>query len=89
MIMSRRGAVTFGFTFLHPASSFENNFWIGFANRTTREVPETERVVRLVYEYLGHGLPRVIAAARIRGLQNEEVLPPLHRRYLQPDRPFR
>lgn len=88
LMASRRNMGTFSFNYLHPASSFENNYWVGYACRTMREMPEADRVTRMVYEYLGRGTAHAIRASRVRGLHAEDMLPPLHYKYLQTERPF-
>lgn len=87
-IISRRNSMTFSFNYLHPASSFENNYWVGYVARTIREAPDGERITRLVYEYLGPTAKSAVGAARTTGFIEEQNLLPLHRRYLQVNKPF-
>lgn len=87
-LISRQGAMTGSYNFLSRVSSFENNFWVGYVTRTVRETSDTERAVRMVYEYLGHGLGTAKAAGKAAGYCNFEDLLPFHQRLLQGDRPF-
>ena len=89
MLISRRNALTCSFNFLTRGTSFENNFWVGYVTRTVREAPRGTRAVRMVYEYLGHSMAKVLPAARATGFHSAEELLPYHRRQLQVDEPFR
>ena len=88
-MISRKGAMTASFNFLSRVTSFENNYWVGYVARTVREIPEAERVVRMVYEYLGTGIGRAKEAGKTAGYCSVEELLPFHQRLLQPDLPFR
>lgn len=87
-LISRRGAMTGSFNFLNRVSSFENNYWVGYVTRTVREMTDSERVVRMVYEYLGHDLGPAKEASKAAGYCDFEDLLPFHQRLLQADRPF-
>lgn len=87
-LISRRATMTFSFNYLHPASSFENNYWAGYVARTMRETPATQRVTRMVYEYLGTRVHDALAPARGAGYMDADDLLPLHRQYLQPNTAF-
>ena len=84
-LISRRGTMTFSFNYLHPVSSFENNYWVGYVGRTTREMASAVRVTRMVYEYVGTDWSAAVAAARQTGYVPVDRLLPYHRRYLQPE----
>ena len=87
-LISRRGSMTFSFNFLHRASSFENNYWGGYVARTMRELSSTQRVTRMVYEYLGPDVQSALPAARTSGFVPESALLPMHRRHLRPEVEF-
>lgn len=88
-LVSRRHAISASFNFLQPVASFENNFWNGYAARTVPESLEAERVTRLVYEHLGTGLSRALAARRNAGIVDASRLPEFHMRLLQGQTAFR
>jgi len=88
-LISRRGARTASFNFLAQVSSFEQNYWVGYAARTVREVSDGQRIVRMVYEHLGHSIPAARAAVKTGGYCSVEDLLPFHQRLLQPDEAFR
>ncbi|MEO0400951.1 MAG: helix-turn-helix transcriptional regulator [Pseudomonadota bacterium] len=88
-LISRRGAMTASFNFLNRVTSFENNYWVGYVARTVRETPDGDRVVRMVYEHLGHDIGRAKAAGKQGGYCSLENLLPFHQRLLQPDAAFR
>lgn len=88
-MVSRRNGVTASINFLNRVTSFENNFWVGYVARTVRETSSSERMTRLVYEYLGSDLARVLHAARSAGFCRFDDLIPFHQRLLQPNDPFR
>lgn len=81
--------MTCSFNYLSRATSFENNFWVGFVCRTVRESLTATRVERMVYEFLGRDRSTVMKAARTAGYCAAEDLLPYHARLLQPDTPFR
>jgi transcriptional regulator with XRE-family HTH domain len=89
IIVSRRNTMTSSFNYLSKVASYDNNFWLGFVNRSVPEAAVGLRATRLVYEYLGNRVADALPAARTAGFFNEEDLPPFHRRLLQPDQPFR
>ncbi|WP_299374386.1 helix-turn-helix transcriptional regulator [uncultured Tateyamaria sp.] len=88
-MISRKGAMTASFNFLSRITSFENNYWVGYVARTVRDLPDAERVVRMVYEHLGQDIGRAKAASKSGGYCGIEGLLPFHQRLLQPDAPFR
>ncbi|MBV1896306.1 MAG: helix-turn-helix domain-containing protein [Rhodobacteraceae bacterium] len=88
-IVSRLNAMTCSFNYLTQVASFENNHWVGYATRTVPESASDTRIVRLVYEHLGTGIPKALPVARNSGLISEDELKPFHRRLLKPDEPFR
>ncbi len=88
-IITRRLAMTASFNFLHPVSSFENNYWSGYVARTVSESLESERVTRMVYEYLGTKVSTVLPAARSAGVVEETGVPSYHLRLLQGQAAFR
>ena len=87
-LMSRKGALTVSFNYLMRVTSFENNYWVGYAARTMRELPGAERVVRMVYEYVGKEFAQIKKAAQSAGYCTADELPGFHKRLLQPDQPF-
>jgi transcriptional regulator with XRE-family HTH domain len=89
MVISRRNAMTCSFNFLAPATSFDNNHWVGYSTRTVREAPDATRATRMVFEHLGRDTGKILATARRRGLHGEDALLPLHRRLLKVHDPFR
>lgn len=89
LVISRRGAMTASFNFLHPIASFENNFWTGYVSRTVPESHDAERVTRMVYEHLGTRLSRALAAGRTAGIVDPAQIPDFHLRQLQSRSAFR
>lgn len=88
-VISRRNSMTASFNYLSRVTSFENNYWVGYVARTVREAPEAQRVVRMVYEYLGTDIGPAKAAAKQSGYCSVAELLPFHQRLLQPETPFR
>jgi len=88
-MISRRDAMTASFNYLSRVTSFENNYWVGYVARTVREAPESDRVVRMVYQYLGTGIGKAKAAGKTAGYCALDDLLPFHQRLLQPDLAFR
>jgi transcriptional regulator with XRE-family HTH domain len=86
---SRVHGLTASFNYLARVASFENNFWVGYVARTSRENSGSNRLTRLVYEHLGPGTRKALGAARTVGFCTIDELPPFHERLLQPDTPFR
>ncbi|MEX0370646.1 MAG: helix-turn-helix domain-containing protein, partial [Tateyamaria sp.] len=82
-LISRREAHTASFNFLSRVTSFENNFWVGYVARTVRETSGSDRVVRMVYEYLGTDFGRAKAAGKDSGYCTAEALLPYHRQLLK------
>ncbi|MEM6339869.1 MAG: helix-turn-helix transcriptional regulator [Pseudomonadota bacterium] len=87
-LITRKGGTTSSLNYLTRVPSFENNFWVGYVGRTVREMPGSDRVVRMVYEHLGPRSRKVIDAAKGAGYCGAEDLLPYHRRLLQIDQPF-
>lgn len=87
-MVSRRSTMTGSFNYLSRVSSFENNYWVGYAARTMRETLGSARAVRMVYEHLGTDIGSAKAAGRASGYCAFEDLPPFHQRLLQADQPF-
>lgn len=88
IMVSRRGAMTSSFNFLHPMVSFQNNFFVGYVARTVPEAVESTRAVRMVYEHLGRDGRAARAVARQAGLIDEDQMPAFHKRMLHGDKPF-
>ena len=88
-LMSRQGTITCSFNFLSRVASFENTYWVGYVTRTVAETVSTDRVVRMVYEYLNCPFRDVMKMARNMGFLTQDQLPPFHARLLEPNRPFR
>jgi transcriptional regulator with XRE-family HTH domain len=89
LMISRRRVQTSSFNFLHPVSSFENNFWSGYVTRTVPENAESERVTRMVYEYVGTGIDRGLEVGRSSGIVQADDVPEFHKRLLQGSASFR
>ena len=89
MIVSRRRFMTGSFNFISPVPSFENNYWQGYAVRTSRENPTTSRASRMVFQYLGGFSNRVLEAARKSGFCTVDELSTYHQTLLLLDRPFK
>jgi transcriptional regulator with XRE-family HTH domain len=89
LMVSRKGATSASFNFLHPVVSFENNYWTGYLARTVPESLETERVGRLVYEHLGHNRALALRTARKTGIVSAAEVPEYHLRLLKEQTPFR
>ncbi|KMK67510.1 Cro/C1-type HTH DNA-binding domain [Puniceibacterium sp. IMCC21224] len=87
-LVSRRNSLTTSFNYLAGVPSFQNNYWVGYAARTVRESVTGRRIARLVYEYLGNDLAKVMPAARQAGFCKVEDLIPFHRTQLRLDEPF-
>ncbi len=87
-MISRKDAMTASFNFLSRVTSFDNNFWVGYVARTVRDTPESDRVVRMVYEHLGTNIGKAKAASKAAGYCNVDELLPFHQRLLQPDVAF-
>lgn len=88
-LVSRKGAVTTSFNYLSKAGGLANNFWVGYAVRTTPENHSGRRAARLVYEYLGYDTHKVLAAARGGGYRTAKELVPFHRQQLRIEETFR
>lgn len=87
-MISRKDAMTASFNFLSRVASFENNYWVGYVARTVRDSPDADRVVRMVYEYLGTGIGKAKAASKSAGYCSLNELLPFHQRLLQAETPF-
>ncbi len=88
-LIARHGAMTCTFNFLSPVSSYENNFWEGYATRTVRESLTGRRAARMVYEHLGGRTDIILSTARKAGFSKRDDLNPFHAKLLQLDTPFR
>ena len=88
-LVSRHKALTCSFNFLSRVSSYENNFWEGYATRTVRESLNGRRAARMVYEYIQGNLPAIRHTARHGGMVEREELQPFHGKLLNLDVPFR
>ncbi|NIZ13998.1 helix-turn-helix domain-containing protein [Phaeobacter sp. HF9A] len=88
-VLSRRNTLTYSFNYLARVSAAENSLWTGYVARTIRESEGGERVLRMVYEYLGKDVKRAIAVARACGFTTEPDIVPFQKRLLQLDTPFR
>jgi transcriptional regulator with XRE-family HTH domain len=87
-LISRKGSKTASFNFMTRAPSMDNNFWSGYVTRTVPETPGAQRVLRMVYEYVGTDFASARAAARQCGYCSEAELMPFHKRLLKTDQPF-
>ena len=88
-LISRKDTMPASFNYLSRVRSFEKNYRDGYVTRTVRESPESDRVVRMVYEHLGLGFGKAKAACKMSGYCELEDLLPFHQRLLQPEVPFR
>lgn len=89
ILSSRRHSATCSFAFLNKATSFQHNFWIGFATRTVPEGVDGSRAVRMVFEHLDRDTSAILSAARTVGFCDEDGLPNFHRRLLRTEEPFK
>jgi len=87
-VVSRRGALTYTFSYMTPVASFDRNFWQGYSARTLSEAVNTTRVARLAYEHLGDSTQQILDTARKAGMCEVENLPPYHRHLLRIGEPF-
>ncbi|MEL7132752.1 MAG: helix-turn-helix transcriptional regulator [Pseudomonadota bacterium] len=87
-LISRRGSHTASFNYLSRVTSFENNFWVGYVARTIKESLGDDRIVRMVYEYLGTAFGPAKEAARKAGYCTADELAPFERRLLKVGEPF-
>ena len=88
-VLSRRNTLTYSFNYLARVSAAENSLWTGYVARTIRESESGERVLRMIYEYLGNDVSTAIAAARGCGFTTAPEIIPFHRRLLQLGTPFK
>ena len=88
ILVSRHNATTFSFNYLARVPTFENNFWVGYVTRPVRENVAGRRVERLVYEFLGRDMARVLPAARTAGFCSADDLVQYHRQLLKPGEAF-
>ena len=88
-LIARRRSMTCTFNFLTRVNSFQNNFWEGYATRTTRESLSQHRATRMIYEYIGTGTANALRVARTTGFCDRGDLSPFHARLLRPDEDFR
>lgn len=87
--VTRRTGMSASFNYLSRVTSFENNFWAGYAARPVRENSLSRRMTRLVYEFIGKNVSDAMPQARLAGFCALEELVPFHQTLLQPDVPFR
>jgi hypothetical protein len=88
-LIARHGALTCSFNFLSRVSSYENNFWEGYATRTVRESLNGRRAARMVYEHIQNNPKAIFQTARSAGFAPRKSLHPFHARLLQLDTQFR
>lgn len=88
LLVSRRNALTFSFTYLSPQSSFDNNYWVGYTARTARDSVTGKRAARLVVEHINGSFADKLRAMRSTGLCSDADLLPYHRTQLQVGKPF-
>ncbi|MDU8926454.1 helix-turn-helix transcriptional regulator [Alisedimentitalea sp. MJ-SS2] len=88
-LVARHRALTCSFNFLSRVSSYDNNFWEGYATRTVRESLNGRRAARMVYEHIHNSLSAVRQTARHGGMVHREDLHPFHAKLLNLDVPFR
>ena len=88
-LIARHKALTCSFNFLSRVSSYENNFWEGYATRTVRESHSGRRAARMVYEHIQSNVAAIFQTARSGGLKRREELHPFHAKLLNLDMPFK
>lgn len=88
-LIARKGALTCSFNFLSHVSSYDANFWEGYATRTVRESLSGRRAARMVYERIHGNTAAIFDTARNGGMTTREKLHPFHARLLNLDTPFR
>ena len=88
-LIARHMALTCSFNFLSRVSSYENNFWEGYATRTVRESLNGRRAARMVYEHIQSNRKAIYETARSGGMKERADLLPFHTRLLHLDQPFR
>lgn len=81
-LMARHKALTCSFNFLSRVSSYENNFWEGYATRTVRESHSGRRAARMVYEHIQHNTKAIFETARNGGMKQRDELHPFHAKLL-------
>lgn len=89
IMISRRRALSLGFSYVAPHVSFQHNFWVGYSGLNTRENSSTQRMSRLVMERLEPDWKIYMEAARSAGFRSADELPAYHRQQLQIGVPFR
>ncbi|MCH2164321.1 MAG: helix-turn-helix transcriptional regulator [Marinovum sp.] len=87
-LVTRRGALTGSFTYLHRVPSRRANMWTGYTIRTTPEMPTGQRSTRLVWEHLEHDPARILEVARGSGYRWVNDLSDTDRDILKPDMPI-
>lgn len=88
-LMARHKALTCSFNFLSRVSSYENNFWEGYATRTVRESHSGRRAARMVYEHIQFNTKAIFDTARNGGMKRRDELHPFHAKLLNLDMPFK
>ncbi len=88
-LIARHKALTCSFNFLSRVSSYENNFWEGYATRTVRESHSGRRAARMVYEHIQFNTQAIFHTARYGGMKRREDLHPFHAKLLNLDMPFK
>lgn len=87
-MVTRRGALTGSFTYLHRIPSRLGNTWSGYTIRTTPESLSTQRATRLVWEHLGNDTHRIMEVARGSGYRWVDDLSETDRSILRPGDPI-
>ena len=88
-LIARHQALTCSFNVLSRVSSYENNFWEGYATRTVRESHSGRRTARMVYEHIQSNRSAIFHTARHGGMKRREDLHPFHAKLLNLDMPFK
>ncbi|MGX9354417.1 XRE family transcriptional regulator [Roseobacteraceae bacterium S113] len=86
-LVTRRGALTGSFTYLHRVPSLRANTWTGYTIRTTPEMQTGDRMTRLVWEHLGPDYATALKVARATGYRYINDLSPADHELLRPDVP--
>ena len=88
-LIARHKALTCSFNFLSRVSSYENNFWEGYATRTVRESHSGRRAARMVYEHIQSNTAAIFHTARNGGMKRRDELHPFHAKLLNLEVPFK
>lgn len=86
-LVSRRNGASASFGYLSRHLASEACIWTGFSTLAIRDSSRAKRVVRILFEFLGHDTGRILTAARAAGTCTRGGLSPHHRHMLGLDAP--